>query len=357
MANQSKNYYAILGIEKTASADDIKRAWRKLAHQYHPDKRGGDDSKFKEINEAYYVLSDPSRRSQYDQFGVAPGVGTGSGFDYQGFTPFTEGFDEWFADILESFLGADFSGSPKRRGKDIHVELGIPFDRAYLGGREEITLNLFRPCTRCKGSGGEPGSSKIICKACGGVGRMHRVEQTFFGAFTRLVVCPECQGQKEVPEVICTTCKGLGREKRSQKIEIVIPQSIEDGETLKIAQAGEAGIKGAAPGDVYVTVRVLPDARWRREDDNVVLEEDLSFPVAVLGGTISVHLPDTTIRLKIPQGTHSGHTFRIRGKGFMKRGTRQRGDALVRVEVHVPKSLSEDAKQMIEKFRDDLEGE
>ena len=356
MQNQ-KDYYTILEIDRKASPEDIKRSWRRLAHKHHPDKPGGDEERFKEINEAYYVLSDPGRRAQYDRFGVAGPAGAPGGVDYSGFAPFTEGFDDWFSDVLESFFGVDFGQKRTRRGKDVHVEVYIPFEKSYAGSREELVLTLPRPCARCAGSGGEPGSNRIVCNACKGAGRLHRVEQTFLGAFTRLVVCPECHGRKEVPETSCTTCRGSGKEQRTEHVDIDVPAGIDDNDTLKIAGGGEAGQAGLRAGDLYVTVRVAQSARFRRQEDDLSFEEDVSFPTAVLGGAVSVRFPDSSLRLTIPAGTHSGHTFKIKNRGFPRRSGRGKGDAFVRVEVHVPKKISSRAKKAIEDIAKELETE
>ena len=273
MQNQ-KDYYAILEIDRNANAEEVKKSWRRLAHKYHPDKQGGDEAKFKEINEAYYVLSDPQRRAQYDHFGTA-GVGArgAAGFDYAGFSPFTEGFDDWFSEILDSFFGGssfvDAGRTRGRRGKDVHVEIHIPFEKAHTGSKEEIVLTLPRPCDRCRGFGGEPGSNNIVCNTCKGVGRLHRVEQTFLGAFTRLVTCPQCHGRKEVPETPCTTCKGTAKEQRTEHIKIDIPAGIDNDDVLKIEGGGEAGPAGMSPGDLYVAVRVSASNRYYRKEDGL----------------------------------------------------------------------------------------
>ena len=370
-----KDYYSILGVAHGADGDEIKRAWRKLAHKFHPDKTGGDDNKFKEVNEAYYVLSDQGRRAQYDRFGTAASgfsAGGGSGANGAPFggagMPFGEfsgefasGFEDWFSEILENFFagsGLRSSGRSERfeKGKDIHVEITVPFETIFTGLTQELSLKMPRPCERCHGSAREPGTAAVSCKACGGVGRLHRVEQTIFGTVTRLVTCPTCFGRGDVPESPCTTCNGEGRQERIERIEAHIPPGVEDGETLRFRKYGAAGRAGATAGDLYVTVRVLAHKRLRREGIDLWIDEEISFPAAVLGGTIAIELPGGTVNLKIPGGTPSGKVFRLSKHGVPNRkdSSVRRGDVFVRVNVRVPHKASEHVKRLLREIEGEL---
>ena len=369
-----KDYYSILGISRTASGDEIKKAWRKLAHKFHPDKTGGEDEKFKEVNEAYYVLSDPDRKAQYDHFGVgASNFGSGNPFsgsaspfggagtpfgDFSG--EFASGFEDWFSDILENFFaGPGFRAQEKTsrfvKGKDVHVEITVPFETIFKGAAQELSLKILRPCERCQGSAKEPGTAAVSCKACGGAGRLHRVEQTILGTLTRLVMCPTCLGRGEIPEAPCTTCKGEGRQERVERIEAQIPAGVEDGETLRFSKYGEAGRVGSQAGDLYVTVRVLPHKNLRREGTDLWLDEEIPFPVAVLGSTILVELPGSTVKLKIPSGTPSGKVFRLQNYGVPDRkNSAKRGSVYVRVVVRVPRKVSERVKRLLTEIEEEL---
>lgn len=338
----AKDYYSILGIPKGASADEIKKAYRKLAHRHHPDKTGGDDLRFKEINEAYYVLSDEGRRSSYDKFGVGVGGGQGA----PDFSIFTEGFDGWFADIMSEFFGGGVHEA-QSRGRDIAVGLTITLEQVATGMKEDLIVTRWVMCDRCKGKGGEPGTSLKTCGVCSGAGKLHRVEQTFFGAMTRVVRCPTCSGAGEIPETPCTTCRGSGRIRRQDRVPVTLPAGLEDGETFVIERGGDVPVAPHAgkSGSLYVTVHVASHNRFRREGDDLWADEEISFLTLVRGGSIAIKtLDESSVRLKIPQGTASGKVFRISGKGLPRRRRSlhrgSRGDLYVTVHARVPQKPS-----------------
>lgn len=358
----TKDYYTILGVKKDSSQDEIKKAYRKLAHQYHPDKTGGDDDRFKEINEAYYVLSDPDRRQKYDRFGHGPGTanaaGPGAGFQ----AGFAEGFDGWFSDILEQFFGGvvdeeTFGTRPQQRGRDIGIEMTVSLAQAAKGLKEEIPVTRWASCDRCSGNGAEPGTEMKTCDTCSGAGRLHRVEQTFFGTMTRLVTCPKCQGAGEQPEQVCTTCQGSGRTKNATQVQVTLPAGMEDGETFAVRGAGDMPKRpGGKPGNLYVTVRVEASDQFRREGADLWTDEEVSFVKLLRGGTVTIKgLLGEEIKLKIPKGTPSGKVFRIAGSGMPKRKRGGKGNLYITVHAHVPEKASKKLIEHLRSVQDDLE--
>lgn len=363
----TKDYYKVLGVPRNASRDDIKRAYRKLAHQHHPDK-GGNESKFKELNEAYQVLSDDSKRAQYDKFGRvfegARGAAGQAGFEGAGGFPFGEefrGFGDFdFGEIFEDvFSGAGFgfggadTGRRSKKGRDIQIELEIPFSEIIFGGRHGIEINKVSTCEHCQGSGSEPGAAWTKCGTCQGRGRVEKTQRTFLGAFSQVSVCPACRGRGEVPETECRECGGRGTLRRPEAIEIFIPKGIEDGELLKISGKGEPSAAGGVPGDLYVKMRVLADATLRRQGNDLVMALPVRFTQAALGDSVEVQTPDGVIKLKIPEGTESGDILKVRGKGVpMARGY-GRGDLLVEIKVLTPRHLSRKARETVEKLKEE----
>ena len=364
----TKDFYKILGVPRNATRDDIKKAYRRLAHQYHPDK-GGSEAKFKEINEAYQILGDEKKRAQYDQFGTvfesgrpgqggfewAPGAGFGGfnfGEDFRGFGDFD------FADVFEDvFSGFGFGGTGSQRrskkGRDIQIELEIPFEEIIFGGRHPVDINKISVCERCKGSGSEPDTKMAKCGTCQGRGRVEKTQRTFLGALSQITACPTCQGRGEIPEVVCRDCGGKGALKRLESMEIFIPKGMEDGELLKISGKGEASVDGGVPGDLYVKIRMRPDKIFRRQGNDLVMSLPIKFTQAALGDSVEVKTPDGTIKLKIPEGTESGDILKIRGKGVpMARGY-GRGDLLVEAKVLTPRHLSRKTREAVEKLRED----
>jgi molecular chaperone DnaJ len=363
----AKDYYEILGVIRDASDDEIKKAFRKLAHKYHPDKAGGDEKKFKEINEAYQVLSDKTKRQQYDQFGQTfeqAGAGGGfEGFDFgdifgrarqQGGYDFEfggGGFEDIFSDIFGERFGRRARAKP-RSGSDIQVDIEISFEEMVRGTTR--TLNLYKTviCDVCRGSGGEPGSQEETCPTCKGSGQVTRTSRSFFGSFTQVTTCPVCRGKGRVYSKKCRKCGGDGRIKAEEKINVEIPAGIADGQTISLPGKGEAGEQGASSGDLYVNVRVRPHPKFKREGSNIISSEQISYSQAALGDKINVETIDGLVKMKIPAGTQSGEVFRIRDKGIPHMQGRGRRDHLVKIIIKIPKHLSGEEKEIIERLKD-----
>ena len=364
------NYYDTLGVGKGASDDEIKKAYRKLAHKHHPDKAGGDEQKFKEINEAYQVLSDKTKRSQYDQFGQTfSGAGPGgartggfsgdfSGFDFSDFMHQGEGggfeFNFGGVDLGDIFSGAFGGGrrgaAQKNRGRDIQVDAEITFVEMVTGVTRKIELRKNVQCDRCSGTGGEPGSGVKTCPTCQGSGRVQKMTRTILGSFSQVAVCPECLGEGKIYDKKCGKCGGEGRLKERQEIEINIPAGIADGQTISIQGRGEAGAKGAPAGDLYVLVHVKAHSKFQRSGNDIISTEEISFSQAALGAEIEIETVDGWLILKIPSGTQSGETFRIKNKGVPDVHGRGRGNQMVKIIVRIPNKLSREQKRLIEEL-------
>jgi len=367
------NYYDILGVSKGATDDEIKKAYRKLAHKHHPDKAGGDEKKFKEINEAYQVLSDKTKRQQYDQYGQTfeQAGRNGGGFNYGGFSAQGGPASGWdfndffsgggqadfgggaFEDIFSNiFGGGETRGRRKKRGRDIQMDAEITFAEMVNGTRKNIKLYKSAFCERCQGSGGEPGVGTKKCSTCGGSGQVRKTSRSFFGTFSQVSECPDCQGEGAVFEKKCKECGGDGRVKKYQDIAINIPAGIQDGQTISVEGAGEAGAKGATPGDLYILVHVKPHPKFSRRGQDILSAEYIPFSVATLGGKIEIDTISDKLILKIPAGTESGETFRIKEKGVPDLHGRSVGNQLVKVTVKTPKNLSHEQKKLIEKLEE-----
>ncbi|MDD5043218.1 MAG: molecular chaperone DnaJ [Patescibacteria group bacterium] len=359
----SKDYYKILGIEKSASAEEVKRAFRQLAHKYHPDKEGGDEAKFKEINEAYQVLGNLEKRKQYDQFGTtfenmgAGGFGGGNpfgGFQSGGFNINMDDLGDLFGGLGDIF-GGSFGGqrtktATRAKGRDIEVDLQIDFREAVFGGEKELELYKNIICERCGGSGAEPGSKIISCVSCGGAGRVRKVQRTFLGAMETSSVCPECRGAGNKPEKLCSECRGAGIKKGNEKIKVKIPAGINSGDTVKYSGKGEAVGRDGLAGNLYVNFNVKPHPEFSRDAFDILNTITISFPQAALGDKVEVSTIDGSVNLKIPAGTQSGTIFRIKGRGVPKLRGSGRGDQLVTVKVEVPKNLTRKQKKMLEEW-------
>lgn len=356
-----KDYYKILGVDKNASSDDIKKAFRKLAHKYHPDKQGGDEQKFKEAGEAYSVLSDEKKRREYDHYGRVfsgggeSGGGQGfGGFDFGGFD-FAGGQGFQDADFDLSDLFGEFFGGTRRsrakRGRDISIDLEVPFRDAVFGTERSVLLSKIAQCNTCGGTGAKPGTQMKTCQTCAGAGKIHETKSSFFGTFSMVRPCSACAGQGSIPEAACTTCNGKGVEKRQEEIMITIPAGINDGEMIRLSSMGEATPQGV-PGDLYVKVHVKPDPNWRKEGNNLVTDLPVKLTDALLGGTYTVDTLDGPLSVKIPQGIAHGEMLRVRGKGVPLEGNR-RGDLLIRVTIPLPKKLSKQAQEAVKKLREE----
>lgn len=363
----AEDYYKILGVSKTATDDEIKKAYRKLAHKHHPDKSGGDEAKFKEINQAYQVLSDKSKRQQYDQFGQTfeggrSGAGQGGGqgfggFDFSGFDfgGQSGGFEfggEGFDDIFSNIFGGTSRGRGRGRGADVQVDVEITFEEVVKGVEKEINLYKRVVCGRCDGSGGEPATNKKTCPTCKGAGRVETVRRSIFGSFSQVTECPECHGEGKVYDKRCSKCGGDGRVKEERKVTIKIPAGIADGQTMSMEGHGEAGGRGASTGDLYINVHVRPHKKFKRQGNDILSMEFVPFSVATLGGKIEIETISGSLILKIPTGTQSGEIFRVKGEGVPELHGRGVGNHLVTVVVKVPKSLSREQKRLLEELKD-----
>lgn len=357
----------MLGVNKAASADELKKAYRRLAIQHHPDKEGGDETKFKEINEAYEVLKDPSKRQRYDQFGHA-GVGSSAASDGNPFGGFdfgqgTGGGQEFrfdfgdlgLGDIFDSFFGGGFGGRPSGRrqaiGRDVETEVEITFEQAVFGTDAELKLNLEDVCEHCKGSTVEPGHELKECDECKGSGQVHRVTRTIFGNIRQATTCPKCQGTGKVPEKVCTVCRGKGTQRKSQNVKLKIPAGIDDGATIRLRGHGEAVAHGAK-GDLYVNIKVKPHKKFTREGELILSSEHVSMIDAALGTEMDVETVDGPVHMKIPMGTQSGTDFKLSGHGVpnLNRGG-VRGAHIVTIVVDTPTKLTKTQSELLQKLR------
>jgi molecular chaperone DnaJ len=349
-----RDYYEVLGVAKSASADEIKKAFRRAAVEHHPD-RGGDETKFKEINEAYEVLKDSEKRKRYDQFGHA-GVGGAGG------NPFGGGYgqgqninfdfgDLGLGDIFSSFFGG---GSPQSRprqvrGRDVEAGVEITFEQAVFGTEVELALNLDDTCGHCKGTTVEPGHELKTCDQCQGSGQVVSVTRTIFGNIQQATVCPKCQGSGKVPEKVCTVCRGKGTQTKRQKVELKIPAGIDDGATIRLREHGEAVANGPK-GDLYVNIRVKAHKHFTREGDLILSEEHVGMVEAALGTEIDVQTVDGPVRMKVPAGTQSGADFKLSNYGVPHLKGNSRGAHIVTIIVDTPTKLSKQQKALLEQF-------
>src|SRR3989338_6620228 len=356
------DYYEILGITKNASQDEIKKAFHRLAHKYHPDK-GGDENKFKEINEAYQVLSDAQKRAQYDQFGNAQagpgGQGQNWGFNWswQNNPQADVEFDvEDLGDIFENFFS--FGGARKtskkdmRKGKDLQVDLEITLEQTLKHTNKKITLRKMVSCHRCNGNGAEPNTKINECFACSGIGQVQEVKRTMLGSYTTFTICPECKGDGTKPEKPCNVCKGEGRLKGDEIIDITIPAGIDNGQVIEILERGDAGKKGGRAGNLYAKVFIKDHEIFSRKGDDLYSSEEISYSQSVLGDEIELPtLEGTKILLKVPQGTEAGKIFRIQGKGTIHFGSQSRGDMYVKLRIKSPKKVSKKQRELLEELK------
>ena len=359
-----KDYYKILGVSQSASPEEIRRAYHKLAHRHHPHK-GGDEKKFKEINEAYQTLSDKEKRTQYDTFGqVFEGGQTGPSFDFRQWQKFGDGFDFESKDLggmdlgemIEELFGMS-SATKKRdlkRGKDIRVNLEIPLEDTLASQEKEIILEKQVSCPRCNGKGAEPGTSINECFSCRGTGEVQQIKRTFFGTFTKYIICPECGGEGFKPETLCNVCKGEGRIEEKEKIKVIIPAGVDSNQVLRIKGKGDAGRRGGKPGDLYLGILIKEHPLFKRKGDDLYLRVPISFPQAALGDEIEISiLGGKKILLKIPKGTESGRTLRISGKGTSHFSGFGRGNLYVELLIKTPQKLTKKQKEILEKLKEE----
>jgi len=358
---QKRDYYEVLGVGKTASADELKKAYRKKAIEHHPD-RGGSEESFKEVNEAYEVLKDSSKRQRYDQFGHA-GVGSSaasdSGNPFAGFGGGAQGqeFNFDFGDLgLGDILGSFFGGGagPRQqhqsRGRDVETDIEISFEEGIFGTQVDLSLNLDDTCNHCKGTTVEPGHELKTCDECKGSGQVGRVTRTIFGNIQQSTTCPKCQGKGKIPEKLCTVCRGKGTQRKSQTIKLKVPAGIDDGAAIRLREQGEAVANGPK-GDLYVNIRVKPHKKFTREGNLVLSEEHLSMVDATLGAEIEVETVDGPVKMKVPIGTQSGTDFKLSGHGVPHISGGNRGAHIVTIHVDTPTKLSAKQKQLLEQFK------
>jgi molecular chaperone DnaJ len=355
-----RDYYEVLGVGKDASADEIKKAFRRAAIKYHPDKEGGDEAKFKEVNEAYEVLKDSGKRQRYDQFGHA-GVG-GNGGGSGGFGGFGQGQEMHFdfgdlglGDIFGSFFGGGngFGGQresqQQRRGRDVETRVDVSFEDAVFGTDVNLHLNLEDTCAHCKGTTVEPGHELKTCDNCRGSGQVTHVMRTVFGNIQQAAPCPKCHGRGKIPEKVCSACHGKGTQMKAQNITLKVPAGIDDGATIRLREHGEAVANGPK-GDLYVHVRVKAHKHFTREGDLILSEEHVSMIEAALGAEIDVDTVDGKVRMKIPAGTQSGSDFKLSSHGVPHLRSNSRGPHIVTIIVDTPRTLTKDQRALLEQF-------
>jgi len=367
----ARDLYETLGVSKGASEDEIKKAYRKLAHKHHPDKAGGNTEKFKEINAAYQVLSDKEKRSQYDQYGQTfeqaqrGGGGGGSqgfgGFSSQGgqwdFSGFQQGgqgfeFNGGFEDIFSDIFGGGGGGQSSRKGRDIQIDSEITFEEMVNGAHRQVSLLRRVICDSCRGDGGEPDSKQETCHTCKGSGQIKQTVRSFFGNFVQASTCPTCSGAGKTHGKKCHKCGGDGRVREEQSIAFDIPAGISSGQTISLQGQGEAGERGSSNGDLFVNVRVKAHNFFERKGNDILSTEHISFSQAVFGDKIEVKTIEGSLAMKIPAGTQGGETFRIKEKGIPQLGRSSvRGNQLVKIVVDVPKSLSREQKRLLEDLK------
>jgi len=359
----AQDYYNILGVSKSASADDIKRAFRKKAHEFHPDKGNGNAEKFKEVNEAYQVLSDSAKRSQYDQYGTTfdqaqrnGGAGFGGGNPFGGGFDFGQGGVEFdLGDIFGDIFGGRQQRSERRnRGIDLEMGMELNFEEAVFGVEKQIALEKQDACKTCSGNGAAPGAKIVTCPKCHGQGQIRTTRRTIFGNIASSASCDRCQGMGKIPETACKTCGGSGILRQEKTILVKVPAGIDDGQRIKISGEGEAGYRGSGAGDLFLAVKVMPHKEFKRDGFNLYFELPVSFTQAALGAKLMVKTLDGDIELKIPSGTQAGAQFRIKSKGVPYiNNPKSRGDLIITARVVVPKKLSKNEKQLLKQLADE----
>lgn len=363
-----RDYYEVLGVSKSATDDELKKAFRAMAKKYHPDLHPDDkeaEVRFKEVNEAYEVLSDKEKRARYDQFGFAgvdPNYGAGQQGGYGGYSggTYTGSFDG-FGDIFESFFGGFGGGSTRsnanapRRGQDVRVNANISFIDACHGTKATVKFTHFEKCPDCNGTGAKAGTSSSTCPDCNGTGTVRINQRTPLGVFQTTKTCDRCGGKGKVIKEVCPGCSGQGRVRKTLTKEIEIPAGIDDDQTLKVSGAGDCGLNGGSAGDLNVRIKVKPDDIFEREGYDIYTEIPISYMQATLGDEITVPTIDGKVKYKIPEGTQTGTVFRLKGKGVKRLYRAERGDHYVTVKVEVPKNLTKKQAELLRAFDDSLE--
>lgn len=342
-----RDYYEVLGVDRQASAEDLKRAFRKIAMESHPDRNPDDavaHARFKEASEAYSVLSDPERRRSYDLFGHAAAGSGGPAVDFS---------DIPFADIFDTFFGGGFGARARRersnRGDDLRYDLTITFEEAFTGVEKEIDVPRLASCERCSGTGAEPGTKDETCPGCRGSGQIRRAAQSFFGQVVTTASCPTCGGSGRILKHPCTQCRGQGRMQKAKRIAVKIPAGVDTGSQIRLSGEGEAGVRGGPPGDLYVVLRVKPHPHLARHEQDVVYELRVNIVQAALGDRIEIPTLDGPVEIAIPAGTQHGQSFRLQGRGMPDVRGGRRGDQYVVAQVVVPKDLNPEQKALLRK--------
>jgi molecular chaperone DnaJ len=345
------NYYETLGISKNAPKEEIKKAYHNLAHKYHPDKTKGDDKKFKEINEAYQILSDDKKRAEYDAYGrIFSGGEQGQGFEgFNGFDFGGQGFGFDINDIFENFFGGQTRRTQTRRGRDISIDLELSFEEAIFGKEKRVLISKTSLCEKCHGSGAESPKDLQKCPVCHGSGKIHETRRSFFGSLTSLRECSKCLGQGSIPSKKCSNCRGQGVMMKTEEIIVRIPAGIQNNEMIKLISLGEAVVNGT-PGDLYVKIYAAKHTLFRREGDNLTMDLDIKISEALLASEREIRTLDGIIKLKIPAGIDSGEILRVKGKGVPKRNG-GRGDLMIKIFVRTPRKISSTAKKLIEELK------
>lgn len=358
---EKRDYYEVLGVSKSASADEIKKAFRRKAVELHPDKEGGDEAKFKEVNEAYEVLKDAQKRQRYDQFGHAGvgGNGAAGGNPFEGFQGFgSQGQsvnfdfgDMGLGDIFGSFFGGGGGRQRQNRGNDVETRVEITFEQAVFGTEIDLNLNLEDECEHCKGTTAEPGYELKTCDECHGTGQVTRVMRTVFGNIQSQTPCPKCGGRGKIPEKPCSVCHGKGTQRKAKKIAFKVPAGIDDGATIRLREQGEA-LAGGPKGDLYVNIRVKAHKLFTREGDLILSEQHIGMVDAALGTEIDVETVDGRVKMKVPPGTQSGSDFKLSGHGVPHLKGNTRGAHIVTIIVDTPTKLSKKQQELLEQFED-----
>ena len=360
---EKRDFYEVLGVKKGVSEDELKKAYRKLAKENHPDLHPGDkecEARFKEINEAYEVLSDPDKRAKYDQFGHAafdPSQGFGGGGGFGGFEGFG-GFGDIFSDIFGGGFGFGGGGgrnpNAPRKGDNLRATVNIKFEEAAFGVKKDVFVSKIEQCPDCKGTGCAEGTTAEVCPDCKGTGTVMSTKRTPFGMVQSSEQCPKCKGRGKIIHSPCKTCRGMGSVRRQHKVSVSIPAGIDDGQTISLTGQGNAGLNGGPAGDLLITVLVQPHARFERDGASILLDQEISFAQAALGAEVEVPTLDGKVKLNIPEGTQSGTTFRLKGKGvpFLRNGGR--GDQFVTVNVAVPRGMTSTQKDALRQYAETM---
>ena len=346
-----RDYYEVLGIDRNATGEEIKRAFRKLAFKYHPDhNRDGDaGEKFKEVNEAYEVLSDNDKRAAYDRYGHSGAEGLfGRGFEGFGFSGFGDIFDAFFG-------GATTATRPApQRGADLHYRITITFEEAAFGCEKELNISRTENCSQCQGTGCKPGSQPSRCPNCNGTGQVRRVQQSIFGRFTNIATCPQCRGEGRIITEPCSHCRGTGKEKQKRSISIKIPAGVDNGTNMRLSGEGEAGTRGGSPGNLYTTLSIEPHEVFTRDGDNILFELPINFAQAALGANVMVPTLNGEVKLEVPAGCQSGKVFRLKNKGVPHLHRSGQGDHIVKLLVITPDKLNGKQRQLFEELAKSL---